>query len=201
MHANENLELVRPTIEYGPTYLAMVDDFIRAGEEYDFNNIELARTDFAQFVRELEDEAEGIGLPPDIPPQQTYLLLKDGNMVVGEIRFRPRLRLPYEKFAGHIGYNIRPDQRGQGYATRQLALLLAEARKIQLTGVSLTTEDANPASVRVIEKNGGKLLRIIEHPIKTRIMVTDDNTLQVVDSVQVDQQCHFYWIDLTETSK
>lgn len=164
---------------------------------YGYNNIELARQDFAQFVRELEDEAEGIGLPPGIPPQQTYLLLKDGKLVVGEIRFRPSLMPPYEKYAGHIGYNIRPDQRGRGYATRQLALLLEEARKIHLVGVSLTIEDDNPASVRVIEKNGGKLLRAIENPVKARVIVTNDDELLVVDVVQTGQQCNPYWIDLT----
>ena len=157
--SHEILELVKPAIEHGPAYLAMVDEHIQMGEEYGYNNVELAREDFAQFVRELEDEAQGIGLPPDIPPQQTYLLLKDSTLVVGEIRFRPDLLPPYEKHHGHIAYNICPTQRGQGYATRQLALLLEEARKIKLSGVSLTIEYDNRASVRVIEKNGGRLDR------------------------------------------
>lgn len=196
MPANETLELIEPTIEHGPAYLAMVDVFVLAGEEYGYSNIELAREDFAQFVRELEDEAQGINLPPSIPSQQTYLLLLEGQMVVGEIRFRPGLMAPYEKFAGHIGYNIRPDQRGKGYATQQLALLLEKASKLGLAGVSLTIENDNPASVRVIEKNGGKLLRTIENPIKTRIMVNDDGELQVVDVMQRDLRCYLYWIDL-----
>src|SRR5579885_2411389 len=118
------LALVKPAIEHGPSYLDMVNDFLRAGEEYGYNNVELAREDFAQFVHELEEEAEGIGLPPGIPAQQTYLLLKDERLIVGEIRFRPHLVPPYEKYFGHIGYNICPSQRGKGYATRQLALLL-----------------------------------------------------------------------------
>lgn len=196
MYLNEHLTLVKPTIAYASAYLAMVEAFLQVGEEYPYNNIELAREDFAQFVHELEDEAQGIGLPPGIPPQQTYLLLKDKQTALGEIRFRPHLSPPYEKHGGHIGYNIRPDQRGRGYATAQLALLLEEARKIQLAGVSLTIEDDNPASVRVIEKNGGKLWRTIENPIKTRIMVDGNGELQVVDVVQRDLHCHVYWIAL-----
>ncbi len=196
MHTHEVLTLVKPAIEHGPAYLAMVDEHIHAGEAYGYNNIELAREDFEQFVRELEDEAEGIGLPPGMPPQQTYLLLKDGAMVVGEIRFRPGLLPPHEKYSGHIGYNIRPTQRGQGYATRQLALLLEKARAIHLAGVSLTIEDANPASVRVIKKNGGKLLRVIENPVKGRVMVSKDGEWQVAEVVQKGRQCHLYWINL-----
>lgn len=191
------IALVKPAIELGPAYLDMVNDFLQAGEEYGYNNVELAREDFAQFVRELEEEAEGVGLPPGMPAQQTYLLLKDGQLVIGEIRFRPNLAPPYEKYSGHIGYNIRPSQRGKGYATRQLALLLDEARKLQLPGVSLTIDDENPASVRVIEKNGGRLLQVIKDPVQARVIVTDDGDLQTVDVVEAGQEWHLYWIDLT----
>lgn len=191
------LALVKPAIEHGPAYLDMVNDFLQAGEEYGYNNVELAREDFAQFVRELEEEAEGIGLPPGLPAQQTYLLLQDGRLVIGEIRFRPNLMPPYEKYSGHIGYNVRPSQRGKGYATRQLALLLDEARKLQLPGVSLIIDRENPTSVRVIEKNGGRLSQVIKEPIMARVIVTDDGELQVVDVVQVGQEWQLYWIDLT----
>lgn len=196
MNVYETLELVKPAVEHGSAYLDMVNEFMQAGEGYGYNNIELAREDFAQFVRELEEEAEGIGLPPGMPAQQTYLLLKDGQMVVGEIRFRPKLMPPYEKYSGHIGYNMRPSQRSKGYATRQLALLLDEARKLQLAGVSLIIDDENPASVRVIEKNGGKLLQVIKDPVEARVLVTDDGELQLVDEVQTGQEWLLYWIKL-----
>lgn len=192
----ETLELVKPAIEHGPAYLAMIDEYLQLGEEYTHNNVELARTDFAQFVRELEEEAAGIGLPPGLPTQQTYLLIKDHKMAIGEIRFRPALNPPYEHWNGHVGYNIRPLQRGKGHATRQLALLLEEARKLHLKGVSLTIEDENPASVRVIEKNGGKLLRTIEDPVQARVVVADDGALQAVYVVQTGQKWDLYWIEL-----
>lgn len=190
------LELVKPAVEHGPAYLEMLDEHLQAGEEYGYNNTELARVDFAQFVREMEEEATGIGLPPNIPGQQTYLLLKDGATVLGEIRFRPELAPPYERWNGHIGYNIRPFQRGKGYATRQLALLLEEARKLGLAGVSLTIEDENPASVRVIEKNGGKLFYLIVDPVQARVIMSEEGALQVVDMVQIGQKMKLYWIDL-----
>ncbi len=110
------------------------------GEGYPFNNVELARQDFAAFVQELEDEAAGIVLPPGIPPQQTYFSVKDGTTVVGKVRFRPRLEPPFERYNGHIGYTIRPSQRRKGYATRQLALVLHEARKAGLDGVMIPIE-------------------------------------------------------------
>jgi predicted acetyltransferase len=155
----ETLELVKPSIAHRDAYLAMADEFVAERGGYPYNNIELARADFAAFVRELEEETQGINLPEGVAPQQTYLLLKDGQTIVGEIRFRPSIEPPFERHNGHAGYNIRPSLRGRGYATRQLALLLDEARRAGLPGVLLPVEGDNRASVRVIEKNGGHFLR------------------------------------------
>lgn len=156
--------LVKPTVELANAYNSMVEDSIVNGEGYPYNNIALARSDFGAFVRELDEEAHGIGLPPGIAPQETYLLYRDDGTVLGEIRFRPSLLPPYEEHNGHIGYNIRPSERGKGYATKQLGLLLEIARTTGLKGVMLTIEGHNPASARVIEIHGGKPIRQITNP-------------------------------------
>lgn len=161
--SSPTLVLVAPTVAHAADYLAMVDEAIAAGEGYPYNDIELARADFAAFVRELAEEAAGIGLPPEIAPQETWLLVTGGGWVVGEFRFRPTLWPPFEAQNGHIGYNIRPSARRQGYATRGLALLLRRAAAAGLGGVSLTVAGANPASVRVIERNGGRLTHTLSN--------------------------------------
>lgn len=161
---SEVVTLVKPTVELANAYNAMVEDSIINGEGYPYNNIALARNDFGAFVRELDEEAHGIGLPPGIAPQETYLLWRDDGVVLGEIRFRPSLTPPYEQHNGHIGYNIRPSERGKGYATKQLGLLLEIARTAGLIGVMLTIEGKNPASARVIEAHGGKPIRQITAP-------------------------------------
>lgn len=156
MYHSEKLTLVKPSLEWQAAYAEMVQEFMQTGEDW-FNNFPLALEDFPAFVRELEDEAAGVGLPPGVVPQQTYWLARDDGSLLGEIRLRPRLTPPFEQHNGHIGYNIRPSQRGKGYATQQLLLALAEARRQGLTRVMLTIDGDNPASVRVIEKNGGTL--------------------------------------------
>ncbi|HEY7835554.1 MAG TPA: TIGR04282 family arsenosugar biosynthesis glycosyltransferase [Ktedonobacterales bacterium] len=158
------LELRPLDVTLGSAYLDMVDECVAVGEGYPYNNIELARADFAAFARELDEEARGIGLPPEIAPQQTFVLVEDGQRVVGEIRFRPTITPPYEAQNGHIGYNVCPSARGKGYATRQLALVLDRARQVGLPGVLLPVEGANPASVQVITKNGGTLERTFTDP-------------------------------------
>ncbi len=92
-------------------------------------------------------------------PQTTYALVDRDGRALGEIRLRPHLTPPFEQHNGHIGYNVRPGQRGKGYATRMLALALDQARALGLERVMLPVEGENPASVRVIVKNGGILER------------------------------------------
>lgn len=142
-----------------PAYLEMVAEFEAAGEGYPYNNIPLARSDPAAFVRELGDERQGIGLPPGSVPQTTYLLVRDGERVVGELRFRPTVPPPYGNNNGHVGYNIRPSERRKGYAAHGLGMLLNKGRELGLEGFMVPVEGENPGSVRTIEKHGGTLFR------------------------------------------
>jgi predicted acetyltransferase len=151
--------LVEVTSDLAESYLAMVAEFEAAGEGYPFNDAELAQRDFAAFANDLRNESLGIGLPPGIVPQTTYVLLDRAGQALGELRFRPRLTPPFEQHNGHIGYNVRPRQRGHGVATRMLALALGHARALRLEALMLPVEGENPASARVIEKNGGVLER------------------------------------------
>ncbi|MCU0987060.1 MAG: GNAT family N-acetyltransferase [Acetobacteraceae bacterium] len=66
--------------------------------------------------------------------------------------------------AGHVGYAVVPARRGQGIATRALALILVEARAVGLAAVELTAEPANLPSVRVIEANGGAMVGLEDEP-------------------------------------
>jgi predicted acetyltransferase len=63
-----------------------------------------------------------------------------------------------EKKGGHIGYYIRPSQRGKGYGNLILHLSLEKARELGLKRVLVTCDDNNDASLKTIENNGGKLV-------------------------------------------
>jgi predicted acetyltransferase len=162
--STQGLALVEPSEDLAAAYLDMVHEFEATGGRYPYNDAELAKRDFAAFVRDLRDEALGVGLPPGVVPQITYVLMQDRARALGEIRFRPTLTPPFERHHGHIGYNVRPSERGKGYATGMLGMVLDKARAMGLDRVMLPVEGENPASVRVIEKNGGRLERRIVDP-------------------------------------
>ena len=110
------------------------------------------------------DYAEGRNLAEGHVPQSTFWGIDEDGQVAGMLRLRHRLNESLLVSGGHIGYYVRPSARGHGIATEMLRLALKEARAIHIERVLLTAYTSNAASVRVIEKNGGKLENVVPHP-------------------------------------
>ena len=80
------------------------------------------------------------------------------------LRWQPGTEALPPYVLGHIGFSVVPWKRQRGYATRALALLLADARREGLRWVELTTKLDNVASQRDIEANGGRLVERFTTP-------------------------------------
>ncbi len=93
---------------------------------------------------------------PPYVTAHTYLLMKDGE-IVGGLDLRHHLSENLLKTGGHIGYGIRPKERGKGYAPCMLALGLEKAKERDIRRVLVTCDDDNPASAHTIEACGGVL--------------------------------------------
>jgi predicted acetyltransferase len=98
--------------------------------------------------------AEGIDLPPNRVPGFEYWLLA-GERILGNCRIRRHLIPEIELDGGHVSYDVRPSERGQGYGRELLRLALVECRRLGLTRVLLTTAPDNERSIRLIRANGG----------------------------------------------
>ena len=153
-------------------------EFSTAGEErYAFITSDMTWEEYAVLLHKLEADSRSEGLPAGRVPQSAYYLVRNGGYIIGSSRLRHTLTPLSEQEGGHIGYDVRPSQRGKGYATLLLALTMEEARGLGLTEVLVTCDDDNYASARVIEKNGGRLLNKV---------VPEDG----------DKLVRRYWIDL-----
>ena len=88
-----------------------------------------------------------------------YLWITDGEPeeVVGFLAIRHTLNEFLLDQGGHVGYSIRPSRRGQGHATRALALALDRAAELGIERVLVTCDDDNEPSRRTIVRNGGVL--------------------------------------------
>ena len=135
-----------------------LDDFdflLDALGKYDEN------TDWAEYLARVESIRLGEDVPEGWVPA-TFLVAEVDGRIVGRSSIRHRLNDYLEKRAGHIGYGIRPEFRGRGYATEILRMSLDIARELGIEKLLVTCNDTNVASAKVIEKCGGILEDIIE---------------------------------------
>lgn len=111
---------------------------------------------FAAWVKRLTD-AEHASEKNGIVPC-TYLWITEGARYVGAIAFRHYLTPGLLNSGGHIGYGVRPSDRGRGAASWALGELCARlAAQGEPDRVLLTCDDANAASAKTIERCGGVL--------------------------------------------
>jgi predicted acetyltransferase len=83
-----------------------------------------------------------------------YRWIAESDRVLGGIALRQG-RDDYVRWAGHIGYGIRPSARGRGLAAWALGRMLDEARVLGLDRVLAVCAIENVASVKTIERCGG----------------------------------------------
>ncbi|MBI1256504.1 MAG: GNAT family N-acetyltransferase [Chloroflexi bacterium] len=89
--------------------------------------------------------------------------VRDGQEM-GRIDLRLGNSMPIVMYAGHIGYAVFPEYRGQHYAARSVKLLLPLARKHGLNPLWITCNPDNFASRRTCELAGGQMVEIVELP-------------------------------------
>lgn len=120
--------------------------------------------EFKDYVNQKENYSKGIGLPKGYVPDTTFILVNDNDEYVGLFNLRHCLNSFLENGAGHIGYGIRKDHRGKGYASKGLSLLIEEAKKIiPEKEIYMSVNKNNPVSLQVQKKNGA----IIHHENET----------------------------------
>jgi predicted acetyltransferase len=161
MTIETTIRLVAPSLDLEPAYLACEAEFTAHGEDF----LGVNATDWPAFVEQCAEEAQGRVRDPARVPQTVLLLARialtrlgpDRVTLLGVAKLRHMLTPTLEDIGGHIGYSIRPSERGKGYGVRILALTLERARELGLSHVLLTCDSDNLRSAGVIVRNGGVL--------------------------------------------
>ena len=87
---------------------------------------------------------------------EMYLL--DTNQKIGAIKLRPKLTSELREYGGHIEYEVAKKFRGNNYVARSCVLLFPLMKKLKIDPIIITCDPANIASIKTIEKIGGKLI-------------------------------------------
>jgi len=148
--------LVRPTPLVRESFLEAARDLRDEGWLPDFPVAEVA-ADFGGYVQRIRGDMQGWGVP------FSTLWWIDGVTYLGTVVIRHRLTPELTRIGGHVGYHVAPRHRRQGHASAMLAAALGYCSDtLGLTQVLITCAEANTASRRVIEANGGVLENILD---------------------------------------
>jgi predicted acetyltransferase len=155
-----------PSYLLSPLSLSDGDDILQMlheigpGENGFGNRVwDMPASEFPAHLQSMLDMASGLNLAPHLVPQITYWLRRDGYPVAMS-RLRTRLNEALLKVGGHIGYCVRPSERGKGLAVILLNLTLKEACGFGIQRALITCNADNTPSWRTIEHCGGILEKI-----------------------------------------
>ena len=152
----DELILVRPTMEYANQIFEYKQEFLDAGDSMDGCG-PLRRYDNPKEYLNVCMEMEKPETVPEgkVVATQFVCVRKVDNKVVGMIQVRHYFNEYLEKYAGNIGYSVRPSERRKGYAKEMLKLALPFCREIGLEKVLVACIDGNIGSEKTILANGG----------------------------------------------
>lgn len=152
----DGLKLITPRAEYAPQIAAYRQEFMDAGSSMDGTGPLVRLADPMEWIAVSEQYTKE---PPEgsnmVPATQFLAVRECDGRLVGMLQIRHRFNQYLEKFGGHIGYSVRPDERRKGYANEQLRLALPRCKELGLARVLITCIQENEGSRKVILKNGG----------------------------------------------
>jgi len=119
---------------------------------------EVPYSHFQSFLQRRLDMKQGLELPDGRVPMTTYWMFS-GEKPVALCKLRHRLTDSLRRIGGHIGYCVRPTERGKSYGNAVLALTLQAACEKGIDPILITCTEDNIPSRRVVERNGGLLDR------------------------------------------
>ena len=109
-------------------------------------------------------------------PARTYFLVRESDSrIIGMINIRLALNERLSHYGGHIGYSIRPTERGKGYNNINLYLGLKVCRKYGIERIFMDADLENPASWKTMEAFGGVRIREYYDDVNAHCTVVDYN--------------------------
>lgn len=147
--------LRRPTLADKETVLEMMVEFEQAQSPHDGGFWETEAFSYEEWLETNMQKEMGINLPENRVPSIQFVSFDDVGRALGFLNLRLKLNEGLLNHAGHIGYSIRPSERGKGYAKEALGQGLQVAKEKNIKKALVTCSTENPASRAVIVANGG----------------------------------------------
>lgn len=162
------IKLIQPCKEYEEEIYAFRDEYIadrrnnKAEGEISMEGCgRLERSEnLEDWLAHLDSYADRNRIDPAsgmVEGSQWMLVDEEKHRILGMINLRHYLNENLEKFAGHIGYSVRPSERRKGYGKMQLNMALDILREKGVERALLTCDSDNAGSYKTMEACGAVL--------------------------------------------
>lgn len=149
------MELRRPRLTDKETVLEMMVEFEQTQSVHDGGFWDTENFSYEEWLESNQNQEMGINLPEGWVPAIQLVAFSEKGQALGFLNLRLRLSNFLLEEGGHIGYSIRPSERGKGYAKETLRQGLQVAKEKNIKRTLVTCSVNNPASRAVILANGG----------------------------------------------
>ena len=149
------MELRRPRLADKETVLEMMAEFKKSQSAHDGGFWDTENFSYEDWLESNQNQEMGINLPEGWVPAIQLVAFSGKGQALGFLNLRLRLNNFLLEKGGHIGYSIRPSERGKGYAKETLCQGLQVAKEKNIKKALVTCSVNNPASRAVILANGG----------------------------------------------
>ena len=161
----ETWTFVRPTEAHLDEVRAYRQAFLAAGDSLDGAGPLRRCEDPKEWLRRVRLMEDPATVPEGLVLATQYLCVRaEDGAVLGMLQLRHYLNEYLEKYAGHIGYSVRPDARRKGVAKWMLREVLPICRALGLERVMISCLTDNEASRRTILANGGVYENTVYEP-------------------------------------
>lgn len=156
----DKLKHVKPLKEHEEDAINYIKEFYKYNSNINGSGgLDRYLDDYDGWLKKLENDRNCIPSEEKVPAETYFLVRESDNKIVGMINIRLCLNERLSKFAGHIGYGIRPTERRKGYNKVNLYLGLKCLKEHGVKEAFLDCEKNNPASSKTMIALGGKLKR------------------------------------------
>ena len=157
--------LIEPTLAYAQEIEAYRQEFLALGNSMDGCGSLRHCATAQEWIEKCRLGKDPATVPEGLVPATQFIYVRESDdRVVGMLQLRHCFNAYLEKYAGHIGYSVRPSERRKGYATAMLHDALPRCRELGLTDVLISCLTDNEGSRRTILHNGGVYESTVHEP-------------------------------------
>ena len=165
-----------PTLKRKDDAVNYINEFYEYGSDINGSGgLHRYPDDYAGWLEKLAADRARIPNEEKVPARTYFLVRESDDRIVGMINIRLALNEKLKKYGGHIGYSIRPTERGKGYNKINLYLALKVCFAHGIKTVFMDADLDNPASWRTMEALGGVRIREYYDETNAHCAVVDYN--------------------------